>query len=62
MSVGTSGRVVIEVDPEIKQLMYAALRDRNLTLKCWFVATVQRELLETRQLSLQLQGDRVSAG
>lgn len=48
-----SGRVVIEVDPEEKQLMYAALKERNLTLKDWFLGAVRRELLNAPQLSLQ---------
>ncbi|NWD80892.1 hypothetical protein HX891_10930 [Pseudomonas reactans] len=44
MSVGTSNRVVIEVDPAQKQQIYAALKARGLTMREWFLQQVSREL------------------
>ena len=37
MSVGNSGRIVIEVDPSLKRELYAALSLEGLTLKDWFI-------------------------
>lgn len=44
MSIGTSNRVVIEVDPAHKQQIYAALKARGLTMREWFLQQVSREL------------------
>ena len=48
MSVGTSNRVVIEVDPTHKQQIYAALKARGLTMREWFLQQVSRELSITQ--------------
>ena len=37
MSIGNSGRIVIEVEPEAKRRLYAALALDGLTLKEWFL-------------------------
>lgn len=37
MSIGTSGRLVIEIEPKLKQEIYAALKSKGLTLKEWFL-------------------------
>lgn len=37
MSKSESGRVVIEIDPEIKRYLYSALALDQQTLKEWFV-------------------------
>lgn len=37
MAVGKSGRVVIEIDPETKKLLYQTLREDGLSLKDWFL-------------------------
>ena len=49
MTVGKSNRVVIEVDPKEKQRIYAALKMRGLTMREWFLATAQRELLNKKE-------------
>ena len=36
---GESGRIVIEVDPEVKRRLYAALAISGMTLKDWFLAS-----------------------
>ena len=38
MPIGSSGRIVIEVDPELKQALHLALRINGSNLKEWFVA------------------------
>lgn len=52
MSVGLSGRVVIEMDPELKKALHAALAARGLTLKQWFVLQAEEYLNTTMQPSL----------
>lgn len=37
MSRGSSGRIVLEVDPETKRELYSALARDGLTLKAWFL-------------------------
>lgn len=41
MSRGASGRIVLEVDPEAKRELYAALAREGLTLKAWFLKQAQ---------------------
>lgn len=45
MSIGNSGRVVIEMEPEIKRQLHAVLRLEGKNLKSWFLENVE-ELLE----------------
>ena len=52
MSIGSSGRLVIEVDPEAKRLLYAALARDGMTLKEWFLKSAERYLADGRQLPL----------
>lgn len=47
MSRGNSGRIVIEVDPSIKDNLYIALAKRKLTLKDWFLLQCSQFLYET---------------
>ena len=44
MPMKTSNRVVIEVDPAQKQMIYAELKSRGLTMREWFLQQVSREL------------------
>lgn len=37
MARGSSGRIVIDVDPEFKKRVYVALAERQMTMKQWFV-------------------------
>ncbi len=41
MARGESGRVVIEIEPDLKSQLYTALTHRGLTLKAWFVQEAQ---------------------
>ena len=54
MSRGPSGRVVIEIDPTIKQRLYIALINKNMTLKDWFLDNISLFIRETEQPSLFL--------
>lgn len=37
MSIGNSGRIVIEVEPELKRQLYSALAKDGMSLKQWFL-------------------------
>jgi hypothetical protein len=52
MAVGNSGRIVIEVDPLVKQQLYAALREDGMTLKDWFQQHLHAYLTNREQLPL----------
>jgi hypothetical protein len=54
MAVGRSGRIVIEIDPEQKQELYAALEEDGSSLKQWFLERVDEYLHDRGQLSLRL--------
>jgi hypothetical protein len=45
LAIGKSHRIVIEVEPEFKEQIYAALKERGLTLKGWFTEKVTAELV-----------------
>ncbi len=44
MARGASGRIVIEVSPELKKELYITLAVKNQTLKDWFVETATQYL------------------
>lgn len=54
MSIGTSGRIVIEIEPESKRLLYAALARDGLTLKDWFLKNVELYMSAGTQFPLPL--------
>ena len=65
MARGDSGRIVIEVDPDLKSLLYVALARENLTLKGWFIREVERYVEAHRQPALfaaEPQVERYRAG
>jgi hypothetical protein len=49
MAVGKSGRIVLEVEPEMKQRLYSALALERKTLKEWFVQGAEEYILSQRQ-------------
>jgi|CXWL01.1.fsa_nt_gi hypothetical protein len=57
MSIGASGRVVIEVDPELKKALHAALMRDGLTLKDWFIQSAESYLRNTTQGALAFDED-----
>jgi hypothetical protein len=52
MPRGSSGRIVIEVDPGLKRELYVQLARRDLTLKAWFVSEAESMVAEGGQLLL----------
>ena len=50
MPRGSSGRIVIEIDPETKDELYAALAREDRTLKDWFLERAKQYLYEDVQL------------
>ena len=49
MSKGDSGRVVIEVDPDLKRKLYSVLAADSSTLKDWFVSAAAHYIAEHEQ-------------
>jgi hypothetical protein len=62
MSVGTSGRIVIEVDPLLKQQLYAALHEDGVTMKDWFQRNLRTYLANRKQLPLAFDEPPAYAG
>ncbi len=58
MSIGSSGRIVIEVDPATKRDLYSALAKDGLTLKDWFLQNTASYLVNHRQ-TLVAQSEKV---
>ena len=52
MAVGKSGRIVLEVEPELKQRLYSALALENRTLKEWFILTANDHIRSVQQPSI----------
>jgi hypothetical protein len=52
MPKGVSGRIVIEVNPDLKTRLYAALASDDSTLKRWFIEAATTYLAEREQPSL----------
>mgnify|MGYP005851547813 CR=1 FL=1 len=52
MSIGSSGRIVIEIEPDLKRELHAALRAEGLNLKTWFIEHAEEFLFEKGQLKL----------
>jgi hypothetical protein len=52
MPKGESGRIVIEVDPNLKRKLYSALAGDNSTLKGWFLGAAESYIAEHEQPSL----------
>lgn len=52
MAVGKSGRIVIEIDPQLKRTLRAALERDGLTMKEWFTRRAEHYLDTRRQTEL----------
>lgn len=52
MSIGSSGRIVIEVDPDLKRSLYSNLTAQGLTLKEWFISKAESFISHAWQLPL----------
>lgn len=58
MSIGNSGRIVIEIEPELKRELYSILRLEGTNLKAWFLTQVDELLAEKGQQSLPFDESR----
>lgn len=52
MSRGSSGRIVLEIDPKIKDKLYEVLAKQKITLKDWFLAQCNSYLSDVDQPKL----------
>tara|TARA_B100001059_G_scaffold231187_2_gene266584 strand:- start:10922 stop:11143 length:222 start_codon:yes stop_codon:yes gene_type:complete len=53
MAKGESGRIVLEVEPELKKALYSILAMEQQTLKDWFVDKAQRHIKEKKSELIQ---------
>jgi len=60
MAKGASGRIVIEIDPDLKQELYDALDREGLNLKQWFLIRIEDYLRDRSQLSLSLVDNQLT--
>lgn len=61
MPQGKSGRIVIEIDRELKRRLYSSLASRGLTLKDWFIVTAGEFIQAEKQPTL-FDGDNEKKG
>ena len=52
MAIGESGRIVLEIDTELKRKLYSMLALENKTLKDWFIALAIQHINAKQQPSL----------
>lgn len=52
-----SGRVVVELDPKLKQALHGALAARGLSLKAWFISCARDYLAEAAQPRFDFGGE-----
>lgn len=57
MSIGPSGRIVVEVEPELKRELHSALVKDGKTLKDWFVTQAIDYVEGHQQLTLRLTNE-----
>jgi LEA14-like dessication related protein len=55
MSIGSSGRVVIEIEPEMKRALHLALRQNGSNMKEWFVQQAEAFLKEAERGSVAVE-------
>lgn len=54
MARGRSGRIVVEVEPDLKRRLYTVLASREMTLKDWFVREAETLVRDHDQPRLQM--------
>lgn len=54
MAIGSSGRVVVEIDPDLKKELHTALREEGRNLKDWMIEHAEDYLQSRKQPSLPL--------
>ncbi|MDM5135043.1 hypothetical protein [Aeromonas salmonicida] len=53
MAKGESGRIVLEIEPELKKALYSILAMEQKTLKDWFVDKAQIHICEKKTELIQ---------
>lgn len=61
MAKGNSGRIVIEIEPSIKDELYTALKKEDLNMKEWFLSNAEEFLKNRSQMKLNLVNHEPSA-
>jgi hypothetical protein len=52
MAIGESGRVVLEIDPQLKRRLYSALALEHKSLKDWFIGKAEEYVQAQQQPNL----------
>ncbi len=52
MAIGNSGRIVIEIEPELKKEIHTLIKKKGMTLREWFLEQVNKSLLNTERREL----------
>ena len=55
MARGKSGKIVVEIDPDLKAEIYRTLELKGLNMKAWIQEEGRRLIATTRQPELPLQ-------
>ena len=61
MAKGSSGRLVIEIDPLIKKELYERLGEKGLNMREWFLINANAYLKQNKQSSLLIGADSQKA-
>lgn len=59
VSIGDSGRIVVELPPQMKRELYAALSRDGLTLKAWLISRAEDYVGNNGQISLFKETERL---
>lgn len=51
MAIGSSGRIVLEIEPDLKRKLYASLALEQMTLKEWFIAMAKNQINSAPELT-----------
>jgi hypothetical protein len=57
MAIGDSGRIVLEIEPQLKRELYSSLALESKTLKEWFVTLAEQYVRAHGQSELFAQQD-----
>ena len=57
MARGKSGRIVLEIDPDLKRRLYSALESQQQTMKDWFVKEAQSVVYGAKESSAEPDTD-----
>ncbi len=57
MAIGASGRIVVEIDPDLKKELYSALNKDGRHLKQWFLEHIESFFKEKAQPNAPLFGN-----